>query len=64
MAQIAKAITAALTAGASAYIGGIPGCQLDQVQHVAIGLAAAVVAGFAVWRVPNAPAPPKIAGNP
>jgi hypothetical protein len=63
MDKIAKAITAALIGGASAYVGGIPGCQLDQLQHVAIALVAAAVAGVAVYKVPNAPSAPT-KGNP
>ena len=51
---VAKAVAAALTAGAGALATALPdGVTVTEWTTVAV---AAVVAGAAVWRVPNRPA--------
>jgi hypothetical protein len=57
IARIRKAVIAGLSAGVSVAIGAIVAAgKLDEEQvsaAIGAGVAAAVVAGLAVWRVPN-----------
>jgi len=52
MAKIAKAITAAVTAGGLVY--GSSAILNNPLEQLAAGVAAGIVAGFLVWAVPNA----------
>jgi hypothetical protein len=58
LARIRKAITAGLAAGLSVAVGAlVTAGSLDQdqiVKAVSAGVAAAIVAGWATWRIPNA----------
>jgi len=58
LARVRKAITAGLAAGVSVAVGAIVAAgTLDQDQiskAIGAGVAAAVLAGWATWRVPNA----------
>jgi len=60
IARIRKAVIAGLSAGLSVAVGALVAAgSLDQEQiskAIGAGVAAAVVAGWATWRVPNAPA--------
>jgi hypothetical protein len=60
MSRIRKALAAAGSAGLAVLITGlqteIPRTQAGWVALVAAAVGAAVVAGWAVWRIPNAPA--------
>jgi len=58
LARIRKALVAALSAGLSVAFGALVAAgSLDQEQitkAIGAGVAAALVAGVATWRVPNA----------
>jgi hypothetical protein len=58
LARIRKAVTAGLAAGVSVGVGALVAAgTLDQDQiskAIGAGVAAAVLAGWATWRVPNA----------
>jgi hypothetical protein len=58
LARIRKAVIAGLGAGLSVAVGALVAAgTLDQDQiskAIGAGVAAAVVAGWATWRVPNA----------
>jgi hypothetical protein len=55
MAQIRKALAAAVAAAATAVLDGLAQGGLSHV-NFAIVAGAAIAAGFAVWGIPNAPA--------
>jgi hypothetical protein len=59
LARVRKAIIAGLAAGLSVAVGALVAAgTLDQEQvskAIGAGVAAAVVAGWATWRVPNKP---------
>lgn len=60
-ARVRKSLVAAVTAAAAAYTSGQVVGDLDTLPEWLIVVAAAVVAGYATWQVPNAvesPAPP------
>lgn len=57
LARIRKAIVAGFSAGLSVAVGALVAAgSLDQEQiskAISAGVAAAIVAGWATWRVPN-----------
>jgi CII-binding regulator of phage lambda lysogenization HflD len=59
MSKVRKALIAAAGAAAAALVTSYAKTSKLDAAAVGIALGAAVVAGWAAWRVPNAPADPK-----
>jgi uncharacterized NAD-dependent epimerase/dehydratase family protein len=64
MAQIRKALAAAIAAGAAALTAGVaqPGGLTTQSWEIVIG--AVLLAGLGVFFIPNAPPTPTVVGTP
>lgn len=61
MAKIRKALVAAVSAAAAALLGalaqgGVPADTVGWLAVLGTAASAGLVAGYATWRVPNAPA--------